>query len=68
VQTYLYGVLQIAKDHGLKKLALIGPDTAFSHALVNAVPEVARGFGQAIVLHGVLSSARERFRIGDSRR
>jgi len=49
VQTYLYGVLQIAKDHGLKSLALIGPDTAFSHALVNAVPEVARGFGQAIV-------------------
>jgi branched-chain amino acid transport system substrate-binding protein len=49
VQTYLYGVLQIAKDHGLKSLAVIGPDTAFSHALVNAVPEVARGFGQAIV-------------------
>jgi branched-chain amino acid transport system substrate-binding protein len=49
VQTYLFGVLSIAKDHGLKTLALIGPDTAFSHALVNAVPEVARGFGQAIV-------------------
>jgi branched-chain amino acid transport system substrate-binding protein len=49
VQSYLYGVLQIAKDRGLKTLALIGPDTAFSHSLVNAVPEVARGFGQAIV-------------------
>jgi branched-chain amino acid transport system substrate-binding protein len=49
VQSYLYGVLQIAKDHGFKKLALIGPDTAFSHALVNAVPEVARGFGLAII-------------------
>jgi len=49
VQTYLFGVLSIAKDHHLKTLALIGPDTAFSHALVNAVPEVARGFGQAII-------------------
>jgi branched-chain amino acid transport system substrate-binding protein len=49
VQTYLYGVLQIAKDHGMRKLALIGPDTAFAHSLVDAVPEVARGFGQSIV-------------------
>jgi branched-chain amino acid transport system substrate-binding protein len=49
VQTYLYGVLQIAKDRGLRKLALIGPDTAFSHSLVNAVPEIARGFGQSII-------------------
>jgi branched-chain amino acid transport system substrate-binding protein len=49
VQTYLYGVLQIAKDHGLRKLALIGPDTAFGHSLVDAVPEIARGFGQSIV-------------------
>jgi branched-chain amino acid transport system substrate-binding protein len=49
VQTYLYGVMQIAKDHGLRKLALIGPDTAFAHSLVDAVPEVARGFGQNIV-------------------
>ena len=49
VQTYLFGVLSIAKDHHLKTLALIGPDTAFAHSLVNAVPEVARGFGQAIV-------------------
>jgi branched-chain amino acid transport system substrate-binding protein len=49
VQTYLYGVLQIAKDHGFKKLALIGPDTAFGHSLVDAVPEIARGFGQSIV-------------------
>jgi branched-chain amino acid transport system substrate-binding protein len=49
VQTYLYGVLSIAKDHKLRTLALIGPDTAFGHSLVNAVPEVARGFGQSIV-------------------
>jgi len=49
VQTYLYGVMQIAKDRGLRKLALIGPDTAFAHALVDAVPEIARGMGQAIV-------------------
>ena len=48
VQTYLYGVLQIAKDHKLKKLAVIGPDTAFAHSLAAAVPEVARGFGQSI--------------------
>ncbi len=49
VQTYLYGVLQVARDHGLRKLALIGPDTAFAHSLVDAVPEIARGFGQSIV-------------------
>jgi branched-chain amino acid transport system substrate-binding protein len=49
VQTYLYGVLSIAKDHKLRTLALIGPDTAFAHSLVDAVPEVARGFGQSIV-------------------
>ncbi len=49
VQTYLYGVLQIAKDRGLRTLALIGPDTAFAHSLVDAVPEIARGFGQSIV-------------------
>jgi branched-chain amino acid transport system substrate-binding protein len=49
VQTYLYGVMSIAKDHGLRKLALIGPDTAFGHSLVDAVPELARGFGQSIV-------------------
>jgi len=49
VQTYLYGVLQIAKDRGLRTLALIGPDTAFAHSLVDAVPEIARGFGQSVV-------------------
>ena len=49
VPSYLYGVLSIAKDHGYKKLALIGPDTAFGHSLVNAVPEIARGFGQSTV-------------------
>jgi branched-chain amino acid transport system substrate-binding protein len=49
VQTYLYGVLSIAKDHKLRTLALVGPDTAFAHSLVDAVPEVARGFGQSIV-------------------
>jgi len=49
VQTYLYGVLSIARDHGFKRLALIGPDTAFAHSLVDAVPEIARGFGQSII-------------------
>ncbi|MBV8356186.1 MAG: amino acid ABC transporter substrate-binding protein [Candidatus Eremiobacteraeota bacterium] len=49
VQTYLYGVMSIAHDHGFRKLAVIGGDTAFPHSLANAVPEVARGFGQAIV-------------------
>lgn len=49
VQTYLFGVMAIAKDKGYKKLAVIGGDTAFPHSLANAVPEVARGFGQSIV-------------------
>ena len=49
VQTYLYGLLSIARDHGLRRLAVIGGDTAFPHSLANATPEVMRGFGQAIV-------------------
>ena len=49
VQTYLYGVLSIAHDHGFKRVAVIGGDTAFPHSLANATPEVMRGFGQAIV-------------------
>ncbi len=49
VQTYLYGLLSIAHDHGFKKLAVIGGDTAFPHSLANATPEVMRGFGQGIV-------------------
>ena len=49
VQTYLYGVMSIAHDHGFKRLAVVGGDTAFPHALANAVPEIARGFGQAVV-------------------
>src|SRR5579872_649538 len=49
VQTYLYGLLSIARDHGFKKLAVIGGDTAFPHSLANATPEVMRGFGQGIV-------------------
>ena len=75
VQTYLYGVLQIAKDHKLRTLALIGPDTAFAHSLVNAVPEVARGFGQSIVYTEFyparasdFSSVIEKVQGGESRR
>lgn len=49
VQTYLYGMLSIAHDRGYKKLAVVGGDTAFPHALTNAVPEIARGFGQSVV-------------------
>ena len=49
VQTYLFGLLSIAHDHGYKRLAVIGGDTPFPHSLANAVPEVMRGFGQAIV-------------------
>ncbi|HTW85530.1 MAG TPA: amino acid ABC transporter substrate-binding protein [Candidatus Sulfotelmatobacter sp.] len=49
VQTYLFGVLSIAHDHHFKSLAVIGPDTAFAHSLADAVPGVARGFGQAVV-------------------
>jgi branched-chain amino acid transport system substrate-binding protein len=49
VQTYLYGVMEIAKERGLKRVAVIGGDTAFPHSLADAVPELARGFGQSIV-------------------
>jgi branched-chain amino acid transport system substrate-binding protein len=49
VQTYLFGLLSIAHEHGFKRLAVIGGDTAFPHSLANAVPEIARGFGQSIV-------------------
>jgi branched-chain amino acid transport system substrate-binding protein len=49
VQTYLYGVMEIAREHGLKKVAVIGGDTAFPHSLADVVPEIARGFGQSIV-------------------
>ncbi|HXP92963.1 MAG TPA: amino acid ABC transporter substrate-binding protein [Candidatus Binatia bacterium] len=49
VQSYLFGVLSIAHDHGFRRLAIIGPDIAFGHSLANAVPTIARGFSQAIV-------------------
>jgi branched-chain amino acid transport system substrate-binding protein len=49
VQSYLFGVMSIAHDRGFKRLAVIGPDVAFGHSLANAVPTIARGFGQAIV-------------------
>jgi branched-chain amino acid transport system substrate-binding protein len=49
VQSYIYGIMSIAHDHGYKKLAIVGGDIAFSHSLANAVPTIARGFGQAIV-------------------
>lgn len=49
VQSYLYGLLSIAHDHGFKRLAVIGGDIAFAHSLANAVPTIARGFGQAVV-------------------
>ncbi|MBV8490170.1 MAG: amino acid ABC transporter substrate-binding protein [Candidatus Eremiobacteraeota bacterium] len=49
VQTYLFGMLQIAKDHGAKTIAVVGGDTAFPHSLANAVPEVERGFGMSTV-------------------
>jgi branched-chain amino acid transport system substrate-binding protein len=49
VQTYLFGMLSIAHDHRCKSLAVIGPDTAFAHSLADAVPSVARGFGQSVV-------------------
>jgi branched-chain amino acid transport system substrate-binding protein len=49
VQSYLFGVLSIAHDRGFKRLAVIGGDIAFAHSLANAVPEIARGFGQAVV-------------------
>lgn len=49
VGTYLYGVLAIAHDRGFKKIAIVSPDIAFGHSLTNGVPEIARGFGQAIV-------------------
>jgi branched-chain amino acid transport system substrate-binding protein len=49
VQSYIYGIMSIAHDRGLKKLAVVGGDVAFAHSLANAVPTIARGFGQAIV-------------------
>jgi branched-chain amino acid transport system substrate-binding protein len=49
VQSYLFGVLSIAHDRGYKRLAVIGGDIAFAHSLANAVPVMARGFGQAVV-------------------
>jgi branched-chain amino acid transport system substrate-binding protein len=49
VQTYLYGVLSIAHEHGFRRLAVVGGDTAFPHSLADAVPEIARGFGQSVV-------------------
>jgi len=49
VQSYLFGVLSIAHDRGFKRLAVIGGDIAFAHSLANAVPPIARGFGQAVV-------------------
>jgi branched-chain amino acid transport system substrate-binding protein len=49
VQSYLFGVLSIAHDHGFKRLAVIGGDIAFAHSLANAVGPIARGFGQAVV-------------------
>lgn len=49
VQTYLFGLLSIAHDHGYKKLAVIGGDTPFPHSLADATPSVMRGFGQGIV-------------------
>jgi branched-chain amino acid transport system substrate-binding protein len=49
VQSYIYGIMSIAHDHGYKKLAVVGGDIAFSHSLANAVPTIARGFGQAVV-------------------
>ena len=42
-------MLSIAHDRGLKRLAVIGGDIAFAHSLANAVPVIARGFGQAVV-------------------
>ena len=54
VQSYLYGVLSIAHDRGFKKLAVIGGDIAFAHSLANAVPTIARGFGQAIVIRSFI--------------
>ena len=47
--TYLFGALQIAKDHGYKRLALVAPNIAFGQAMIGLVPPIARGFGQAIV-------------------
>jgi branched-chain amino acid transport system substrate-binding protein len=47
--TYLFGVMQIAKDHGYRKLALVAPNIAFGQAMINLVPPIARGFGQSIV-------------------
>ena len=47
--TYLFGALQIAKDHGYKRLALVAPNIAFGQAMINLVPPIARGFGQSIV-------------------
>jgi branched-chain amino acid transport system substrate-binding protein len=49
VQSYIYGIMSIAHDRGFKKLAVVGGDVAFAHSLANAVPTIARGFGQAIV-------------------
>ncbi|HXP93101.1 MAG TPA: amino acid ABC transporter substrate-binding protein [Candidatus Binatia bacterium] len=49
VQSYLFGVLSIAHDRGFKRLAIISPNIAFGHSLTDAVPTIARGFGQAIV-------------------
>jgi branched-chain amino acid transport system substrate-binding protein len=49
VQSYIFGIMSIAHDHGFKKLAVVGGDVAFAHSLANAVPTIARGFGQAIV-------------------
>ncbi len=47
--TYLFGAMQIAKDRGYKKIALVAPNIAFGQAMINLVPPIARGFGQAIV-------------------
>jgi branched-chain amino acid transport system substrate-binding protein len=47
--TYLFGAMQIAKDHGYKRIALVAPNIAFGQAMINLVPPIARGFGQSIV-------------------
>ena len=47
--TYLFGTMQIAKDHGYRRLAIVGPNIAFGQSMLGLVPGIARGFGQSIV-------------------
>ena len=48
---YVAGALAIAKDHGYKRIALTGEDTAFPRSIANAVPDLAKAAGLEVVFN-----------------